>query len=560
MGGYALNSITLLPGLFSATGADNGYIFVPDGSGALINFNNDCSAAYNGAVYGDDVSFDINMKRSYGKEINMPVFGMVSNNVGMMAIIDSCESIAQITAASKNLSNNYNYVYTTAVIKKSYAKSMFSGNDRTKSSARKRLMQISNDENFTVRYYLLGNNADYVTMANKYREYLKSEKGLTKNVSQPVLNVELIGAIDVKANFLGFSYFDIKALTTYKDAKEIISELKEAGVDNLALKYSGWSKSGLTNNKVLKNLKLEKELGNKKAFNELNSFADENSVKIDYDVEMLKFYKGGSKYKVSSPFNETISFSRYLRSVYAKDITKRSWFLLAPEYIEKNFNSVIKSAEKLDIESLSLTTLTNSLYSNSSVKSTLTRTEMISNIINSLDKAEVKFSGESANAYAIPYLSKIYATPTYSSGYRAFDEEIPFYQIVLHGYVDMTNEYQFTSNNRNVNYLRAVESGIQLLYRGIAEKTTEIVDTDYDYLYGTNFDTWKADAVKKYQEYQPLLNKIYDQEIVSHKKLQADVFETTYGNGVSVTVNYNSQPVTVNGAEISGYGFTAKGA
>lgn len=558
-GEYALSSISLLPALFSASGDDNGVIFVPDGSGALINFNNECTVQYEASVYGEDVSFDKNTKTSYDKKINIPVYGMVKNSFGMMAVIEEGEAFADITAASKNATDYYNYVYSTAVIRKSYEKSMFAANDKAKSSAKKQLAQIPENQNFIVRYYFLGENTDYVSMAGKYREYLINEKRLEKNISKPSLNIELIGAIDVKANFMGFTYYDIKSLTTYKQAEAVLSELKESGIDNLTLKYSGWNKDGITNKNVLKSMKLEGRLGDKKSFDSLNGFAEKNGIKIDYDIEMFKFYNGADKYKVSSPFNEEVIFSRYLRSVYAKDINKRSWYLLSPLYIENNFSSILKSTDKLGIKNIALSAFSNSLYSDYKNKKEITRTEMMNEISYLLNKSGLTVSGEEANAYTFPYFTKIYSSPTYSSGYRVFDEEVPFYQIVLHGYVDMTNELQYTSNDQNVNYLRAVESGIQLYYQGISNDTSSIVDTDYDYLYGTSFDTWKKEAIEKYNEYQPLLNKIYDMTITEHNKLQPDVYETVYENGVSVIVNYNSYSVSVDGIEISAYGFCERG-
>lgn len=554
-GEYRLNSITLLPGFFSGTGDDSGYIFVPDGSGALIEFNNNSQTEYSADVYGEDISLDAVLKKNVVAPVRIPVFGMNKNGIGMFAVIDSGDTAAKISAAAKNSDNYYNYVNTTLSVRNTFSKSMFGKKASDKSEAYSKNLLTKGLDKFSVRYYLLSENADYVQMASLYRDYLIEEKGLTEKISEPVLNIDIVGAIDVKANFLGFTYYKKKPLTTYGETLEFMKELKNKGIDDVNFRYIGWSNNGITNNAVLKKVTPINVLGGTKEFNKLNSYIAENKLQIDYDIEMLKFYKGNKKYKVSSPFNETILFSHYLRSVYSKDITKRTWYMLTAKYLSTNGESVFKSADKFGIAGISLSSVTNSLYSDYNRKSQYTRENMKNEAIKTLSGRNVRITGETANAYAVPYLSKIYLSPCYTSGYNIIDSEIPFYQIVLHGMVDMTGESQFISNNRSVNYLKAIETGNQLLYTGMASSSAEIVDTDYDYLYGTDFDLWIDDALNKYKEYYPLLEKIYNSKITGHSEIQENVYCTAYENGVKVIVNYNEFEVDVEGSKIDAYGF-----
>ncbi len=549
--------ITLLPALFAGTGDDNGYIFVPDGSGALINFNNNSLTSYNADVYGAEASKDNNMKTSYDRTIRMPVYGMVKNGSGMFAIIESGDAVASISAASQNAESYYNYVNATANIRCTYEKAMFTANDKTNQTVFAAVKQTDGAETFTVRFYLLGRDADYAEMAKVYRNYLTNEKGLKKQNTSAELNVELIGAIDVKANFLGFSYYKPKALTEYSEALDIVKELKKAGVENIAVRYLGWSNNGLTNSAVMKKVDASGVLGGKKDLHLFEKYLNNEGVSAYYDIDMLKFYKGAKKYKVSSPFNDRISFSRYLRSVYAKDISKRSWYLLSSKYLENNYAVLEKSLKKFNMESFSLSSITSNIYSDFNSKDTVTRSEMLNSAAAVL-KAAGKTAGETANSYALPYLNKIFSAPMYSSGYLILDKEIPFYEITLHGMINLTGESQFVSNDRHVNYLKTIETGSQLMYTGMAADSSEIVDTDYDYLYGTSFSLWKDDAVSKYKEYYPLLKEISDSLIVSHRELQNNVFETGYENGIKVIVNYNSQDVQVDGISIPEYGFARR--
>ena len=144
-----LLQITLLPALFAGTGDDNGYIFVPDGSGALINFNNNSIKAYNADVYGTEASKDNNMKTSYDRSIRMPVYGMVKNGSGMFAIIESGDAVASISAASANTESYYNYVNATANIRSTYEKAMFTANDKTNQTVFAAVKQTDGAEAFS---------------------------------------------------------------------------------------------------------------------------------------------------------------------------------------------------------------------------------------------------------------------------------------------------------------------------------------------------------------------------------------------------------------------------
>ena len=559
-GDYSVARINLLPAFASGTGHDNGYIFVPDGSGALINFNNNSDTIYRDYVYGKEASEIEKLKVINTEKIYMPVFGMIKNGAGFVAIIEEGDAIAEIIADSKNEYQFYNAVSSVVDLKYTFATNLFddSKNKANASTAYSRTPLTEVLDFYTVKYHFLSKDkANYVGMAEKYREYLINDKGLEKKVGEPVLNIDVIGAIDAKANFLGFSYYKPYALTEYSQVETIIEALKEKGVDDIGIRYIGWYNNGITNKKILTKAKPISVLGGKKDLKALNSYAQKNEIDITYDIEFMKFLNGRKKYAVSSPFKEKLTFSPYLRSVYATDNRKRSWNILSSEYWDKNFASIKKSLNKLAIDDISLAMLTSSIYSDFNVDTTNTKTDVVNSTVKLLDGAKDKFSlkGESANAYTVPYLSKIYKAPTYTSGYYIFDEEIPFYQIVLHGYIDLTAMPQYTSDNRQINYLKAIESGSQLLYTGMAAETKEIVDTDYDYLYGTNYKLWMNDAAEKYAKYQPLLKKIYDSAIVSHHALQKDVYETTYENGVSIIVNYNDEAVEVDGVKIEKYDF-----
>ena len=169
--------------------------------------------------------------------------------------------------------------------------------------------------------------------------------------------------------------------------------------------------------------------------------------------------------------------------------------------------------------------------------------------------AGIKVTVQNANAYALPYVNVVTDVPTVSSGYDIFDEDVPFYQALLHGYVPYTTRSITQTPNPGVTYLTAVESGSQLQYNAIHANSGDLFDTEYNYLYGSTWTLWKDTAAKQYAEYQPLLEKVHDQEIVNHAQVAENVFVTEYQNGVKVAVNYNAQDVVVEGNTVPAQSF-----
>lgn len=131
-----------------------------------------------------------------------------------------------------------------------------------------------------------------------------------------------------------------------------------------------------------------------------------------------------------------------------------------------------------------------------------------------------------------------------------FDEEIPFYQIVFHGYITMTVAPMAQSIDARMNLLKAVESGSELLYGGMYEDASAVTGTRYDHLYSTQYGLWLDDAAETAARYRPLLEKVYKQTITAHQQLSPDVMMTTFEDGTQVIVNYSRAKATVNGISI----------
>ena len=109
--------------LFPSLGAtrsdmgNSGYMLVPDGNGALMDFNSDkyANSQFIGHVYGADWSlyngYDQQMQSEYNKPaVRYPVFGVVRDGNTMLAVIDRGETQADIIASKAYVQTGFNSV------------------------------------------------------------------------------------------------------------------------------------------------------------------------------------------------------------------------------------------------------------------------------------------------------------------------------------------------------------------------------------------------------------------------------------------------------------------
>lgn len=91
------------------TDGQDGYLFIPDGAGALVRFKDNqlnVNKIYDELTYGQDIAFPgINNNRN---KVMMPVFGMKSGSKGFLAVVHDGDEYADVVAAPAGVLSNYN--------------------------------------------------------------------------------------------------------------------------------------------------------------------------------------------------------------------------------------------------------------------------------------------------------------------------------------------------------------------------------------------------------------------------------------------------------------------
>lgn len=567
---FPLLKISVLEYFGAADTEKNGYMFVPDGAGALIYLNNErlFATAYNKPVYGRDNALDVlKEKRTYSETIRLPVFGLKQDDQAIFAIIEEGASLAAIRADISGRIDNYNRIYAEFTPLPSGEVSYDLGDEI--GDGRLPVYQAKMYQgDFVIRYaFLSGDDANYVGMANCYRRYLINRYQLSRVNSRENVPfyLELIGAIDKREPVLGIARDVIHPLTSFQQAQVIVQDLMDYGIDNIRLKYSGWLNGGV-NHHYPNDVSVEKALGGIEDFQELIDFMNSQGYELYPSVGFLNVYRN----TLFNNFNPRRDGARLLNGLTAKVYkhqldtfemnSQQYYYVLSPRSLNKLTRSFLTDYQKFNLANISLFDMASQVNSDliDDIERVVDREESLGiteDIFKEMKNKNMKIIVDCGNAYAIPYVDSIINLPNRSSMLSITDEEIPFYQMVVHGLIDFAGPPINLMSNRQAALLKILETGGYPYFIGSYKQSFEVKNTEFEHLYALHYGDWIKLAADIYQTANNILKNVQDQRIIDHKILANNVYQTTYENGKSIIVNYNKQSVNVYDQKIDAESF-----
>ena len=564
-GSNMLISVSVAPFFCSVENTEkNGYLLYPSGSGALI-YPKEVSQpgdSYSAEVYGEDASKEKWDKTSTEKSIRLPVYGAKSGDTAAFAIIEKGADSCLLETTVGSTSVGYSAVYATyqlrgytANIKELYNNRYYKG-----------LVYSDNmtDAPLEIGFYpLAGENADYSGMAGLYRSYIEKTEGKAENAKAATLNITAVGGTMISKSFLGVPYTTLLATTTLKDAAAMVKELEEGGAKVSALALSGFGKTGIDSVKPAGGFGIAGKLGSSKDFTSLKKTCENSDTDLFFDFDAVTFSKSGGG--LSSYFDSAVRANRKRAKVYDYNIallgreTDSAYSLTARDKLTYITNKIIKKAGNLP--GIGLSSLSNTAYSDYTDKSSglyyakSGMTEQVSEIIENVKKSGKKFMSSEANAYAAVKSDVIFNSPARSNAALIFDDDIPFYQMVLRGRTALSSESLNLATDREEELLKAVEGGMGLTYTLTAKYDTKLIDSGVPVFYNSLYSDLKDGIISDSKTLSELYGKIGNSAIKSHKIHDSGLRETVYENGVTVFVNYSSGELNSPAGSVRAHGF-----
>ena len=540
---YPIVQLSILP-YFGAGGAsDEGYLFIPEGAGGIIDFNNGKvrQNGYYADVYGWDTATDRTAVITETRTA-FPVFGVSNGNSSFISIIENGAEYAGVTAEIAGKLGGYNYVRADY---KMLHREQFEITTRNISAQYAYEPCLPAGEEIR-QVFKFVDSPSYVDMAKEYRNYLfkGSKKKTAKNVP---LTVEIVGAIEKVQQVLGMPKTKPYKLSSYAEASAIINQINNLGFNDTNYKLSGFINGGVKSTMPNK-VRFIKELGGKSEFKALVDDANEISAKLYLDSSVQSVHRSGitkgfSKYSDSARFisDELCELYEFSPLWYGKLKDEDSYFLLKPTLIDEASDVLINFSKKYGLKGISYRDNGYLLASDFNDRNIVSRAKSKQMQVEKMNKVQEEGLGiivNYGNDYSLKNVDVVTNMPLHGNSYALIDRMVPFYQIALHGYVDYAGKALNLSFDQDQTLLESAESGSGLFFTFTNADETALQDTKYTEYYSADFNAWKNRFQSIYTEYNKEMSKVYNSLISDHSYISEQVTKTSYENGYSVFVNF----------------------
>lgn len=562
-----------------------GYMVVPNGSGSIIRFNNGRSsvAEYSQYIYGiDPLSADYSIVETT-KDARLPVFGIQkeagkvqAKDYGMFTVIEQGDSLGQVTAYVSNKLNSYNYAYSSFILRGYEKLSMFgsTGNESDLPVLEANLYEV----NIQLHYAFLDETyKGYSGMANYYREKLLAEGNLktaeTDNDDIPFY-MDVIGGVQSQKSFAGIQYDKTEPVTSFSQAGTMLDSLAEDGIGNVSMNYLGWCNGGYYHDVPDKITGLG-VLGGKKDLSSLTDKIEGSGGRIYGDIAFQEVTYVSDRYKYNAETSRyygggfIASFGQVspvtLRQTAALGYRETLYDLLSPKFLPRYVSAFAKEIKDYNLTGVSLRDLGSELHSDKKRTEFIDR-EAAKNIVEAqlaiLDGTGKNLLMNNANAYALKYTDEIINIPVSANDYFIVDEEIPFYQMVIHGSINYGgDEINLSdSTDEKETALRLIEYGASPHFILSYSSSNELKYTGLNRMYSTMYTDWEENAADIYASVNEALRNVAGSAMLSHEIIQTDVKKVTYENGVIFYINKSGEDVTVDGISVPAGSYVMGGA
>lgn len=544
--------------LYSQFGAQpsidpNGYILIPDGSGALISFdgsNKNEKAIYQEMVYGADIAFY--NETTNRQPVIMPIYGLKSGKQSFVAVLTEGEQYAKIFAASANALGQSNWVTGEW----QYRLKFFQKTDREG----KQGFFTYSTERFqadarTTRYYVLaGDNIDYDEMAARYRGYLIERYQLsrleTNNEAIPFY-LDLIGA-DVQEGLLWDDYI---VGTTAGQASELVAAFQERGIPYIHAIYYGWQRWGYSSYGGL--FPIDKRIGGNQGMKSFIAQTRQQGGKVYLaaNYALNSSNRGG--------FWSLRDGLRNLAGTLLKQETDYSDGIpyVSPRYAIKQVEQDLASYASLGVDgALFSGGIASFPYTDFNSNYRASRAEVVSAQQQVMQRTREQLglvAADSGAFYSLAAASHFHHLPDDYSYDIFVDEQVPFAQIALHGLATYTSASGNLRQDYHKEFLRSIEYGAYPTYLLAAAEASAFKKSYSIWQYSIHAQDWLESAAKEYEAMNAALHDVQDQFIVEHGTLAAGVKRTIYENGKQIIVNYNDTDYIYQNKTIAAQSFIA---
>ncbi len=535
-----------------------GYLFVPDGVGALIEFvhnENKFNSPYEERFFGQNeglgsAGFSENVRPPY--TMQMPVFGILHEHEklgphGVFAVVEEGRYNAKLVAYPNGVITQYNWITAKFMLREAYSQPT----SRAMGGGIMVYENRANPENLQIRYFFShGKKAGYVGMAQLYQDYLKKTGVLGSRPPkrrQIPLRLDLLGAEAEN----GLLRRNLIPMTSAVEARKILEELRElTGADLLAV-YQGWNPGGRSGHSPYP-VQFEKKLGGKTGFQALQAWAEQAQVQLhfysDYTVGFRQAARFSLRRDAVRRINKTLLQKRTWKEVYP------NYYYLMPRRAAELMEDDLIAYQEAEIHRLALDS-THILFSYAVGERAISRAEsarLFSRGIEVLKNGLAGLAFYDPPVYLWEYAESYLDLPLYSSQYSFFGRTVPFLPLVLRGHLDYYAPYTNFFANQEEELLRLIEYGAYPSYYLTWQPAYKLKHTNSNEIFTSTYADWREVIVRQYSRVNAILAEVEGESMRDHTQLAPEVAAVEYTNGKVIVVNYSQQDYELDGRPVPG--------
>lgn len=542
---YLVN-VTLMPFFGASNATEEGYIFYPDGSGTLHYFKNKpdiVRSAITKQIYGNamnELDEYMDDREHNVMQLTMPVFGINRGEYSLFAEVQGGAADTSLTLAPNGYIYKLARVYPTFNYRYSYFQEAVGGGQTLIFSD----TAVATD--FSVRYTILtGNDASYVGMAQRLRDRLFDADN---KVQAPNLSVDLLMTTEKSLLLWNTS----RVVTSFDRAGEFLAAMNNAGVSGVRLNLLGWQSKGYNNYPA--HLPVSSAAGGNSDLEALTATAAQYGGYIFLQDNFAEGDFEGSGFTV----RRDVAYNMQ-KKVLADTLQTK---LLMD--IGRGFTTFNKNVTKLansGIGGYSFDLFGSLVYDNMANGRVMRRQQYIETVGEYLCLSNETFGGsavDGGNYYAFADATFLYNVPDKSSGEFNYDEDVPFLQLVLHGYRPYSGRtFGNFSNSVEEAALHWLEYGYVPSFVLGHESPSIVKDTKSEGFFFSRIDDWSGTIAEIYKTFLPAYEKIKGQAITDYVKGE-NTCTLTYEDGTVLLLNYNEQSAVIDGVTVEALSYAFK--
>jgi hypothetical protein len=540
-----LVSVTFYPFLGSTKAAgQSGYFFLPDGDGALVNFEKfyeNINTGYQKKYYGEDFglipSFHNQDFIKAPKPLNYPIYGIVhgvSDN-GLSVLIKKGSSNAELTMNPAGVRTDFYYITNRFIYRQPYLHVV-------NSSTSALVMQ----ENMTpvevqMSIELLSDEmADYMGIATNYRNYLNENGMLAKNAASE--EVPLMLDVLMSSVKPGIFFNKLIPMTSVEQLYRIVDDLKLLGVDKTVATAIGMFKDTATVN-AKDRFRLQHKIGDLDDLADLAGDMEEQGDLLALQMNYTEHsYKEYADIKPESDLLYMMN-KNYLYYEYKIGLKTVKSTMLNSHGFDKYMAADVKKMEELGINGISYRLPQGaSSYGKVPVTREASFAQIGKTLGDTKQKANYNYvSWDQGTPSVLANVTGLKNILMETTLFPYITDSIPFTSLVYHGSIDLFSQTLNTIGDPEIRKLKMVEWGIYPAFDVTYEDPSELLYSENWYLVSSKYSDWKDEILETYTFVSEALKNVTGETIVDHQVLASGVVLVTYSNQVAIVVNYTDQ-------------------